>query len=417
MTRVCVCTSCEGIAEPRAPRHAAAVAGLGSDFEVVFIDSAPIGQPTSMPTVLEKYSNVVRHTHRFASRSQSPIRLAFDRIRGLCAHGWFRLTGTVTGSALSTKTIGFEKTLAEAGADVYIAHNIETLLPAGLAASRRGAMLMFDSMEFHGDMGDGQSPLERQMVHEVERKYLSKCRLVFTSSDQIADALVEEYGITRPLPLYNVPPREENLSKKPQNGLILYWRNAVIGLSQRGLDDALVAMTLLPSDVMLHLQGKLPGDNGIALRARINELGIQSRVFFHAPYSPESAVKEASCYHIGLCLERPGVRNHELTVSNKMFDYHMAGLAIISSDLPPLRAILHQSQGGLLFAPGSPTDLADKVHVLYADREKLAECSRNARQFALHSANREAEMRKFAWTFMKALGKEGCAHCETGSRK
>ncbi len=402
MTRVCICTSCEGIAEPRAPRHAAAVADLGLDFEVVFIDAAPFRQPTSPVTVLKKYSNVVYQTHRFASRTRSPIRLAVDRLRCFCARIWFKASGHLSASAFSTRAVGLKKALARAAADIYIAHNIDTLLPAAAAASRRGALLMFDSMEFHGDMGDGQSTLERQLVHDVERRYLPKCCLIFSSSDQIADALVGEYGIPRPLPLYNVPPREENLIWKPQRGLALYWRNAVVGLGQRGLGDALVALTKLPSDIFLHLQGRMPADGGSNLRSRIADLGIQSRVIFHKPYSPENAVREASQYHVGLCLERAGIRNHELTVSNKMFDYHMAGLAVISSDLPPLRRVLAKSNGGLLFSPGSADDLADKIAMLYNDRDALKAFAINARRFAMTEANRETEMKKFSAAIVEA---------------
>jgi glycosyltransferase involved in cell wall biosynthesis len=324
-------------------------------------------------------------------------------VRSLCARAWSKVTGQLLPSALSTRAIGLTKALVAEEADVYIAHNIDTLLPAGRAASRRGALLMFDSMEFHSDMGDGQSQWERQLVRELERKYLPKCCLIFSSSDQIADALVEEYGVARPLPLYNVPPKEEVLLEKPRSGLALYWRNAVIGLGQRGLDDALVALTKLPSDVSLHLQGRLPSDGGSGLRLRIAELEIQSRVVCHQPYSPENAVKEASRYHIGLCLERAGIRNHELTVSNKMFDYHMARLAVISSDLPPLRSILEQSKAGLLFVPGSPDDLAAKIALLYNDREALRSYAVNARHFAMNQANREIEMKKFSTALADAV--------------
>jgi hypothetical protein len=58
--------------------------------------------------------------------------------------------------------------------------------------------------------------------------------LVLASSDQVADALVHEYGIpSTARALHNVPPVEEQLPKKPQDGLALYWRNAVVGLGQR----------------------------------------------------------------------------------------------------------------------------------------------------------------------------------------
>jgi glycosyltransferase involved in cell wall biosynthesis len=258
---------------------------------------------------------------------------------------------------------------------------------------------MFDSMEFHSDMGDSQTPLERKMTRVLESKYLPTCSLVLASTHQVADALAKEYKINRPLPLYNVPKVQTCLPSKPNKKFSLYWRNSVIGLGQRGLDEALLALSKLPEDIELHLQGRLPIDGGEELRNRIAELNIKDRVIFHLPYSPEEAVDMAAIHTVGLCLERKGIRNHNLTVSNKMFDYMMAGLPVIASDLPSLRNIIERSNGGLLFEPGSSTDLAEKILYLYSNPSLLQKLTHNARNFALNEANWELEAQKFIATF------------------
>jgi glycosyltransferase involved in cell wall biosynthesis len=397
--RVCVCTSIEGAAEPRAPRHVAAIAALGQDFEVVFVDCAPEGIERRSVKALSGLPNLTWRTHRFSTRSTNPMKLALDRTRQRLAKVCFKFSGMPTPGALSARAFGLKTILDQVAADVYLAHNVETLLPAALAAQRRGALLMFDSMEFHSDMGDSQTAIERDIVRAIERRWLPECALILASSDQVADALVAEYGVARPMALYNVPPVENEIPSKPDRGLALYWRNTVVGLGQRGLDEALVALTKLPEDVSLHLQGRMPTDGGAAMKGRIAELGLEGRVIFHPPYMPEEAVKEAARHHVGLCLERRGVRNHELTVSNKIFDYHMAGLVVIASDLPGLRGVIDRSSGGLLFEPGSANDLAVKVLTLYKDRQMLKCFAVSAREFALREANRETEMKKFAAAF------------------
>src|SRR2546427_10788877 len=107
-------------------------------------------------------------------------------------------------------------------------------------------------MEFYSDMADSQSDLERSMVRSVEKQCLPSCALVLASSDEVADALVAEYGIARPLPLYNTPPVERALAPEKSGNLDLYWRNSVVGLGQRGLEDVLIALTRLPARVILH---------------------------------------------------------------------------------------------------------------------------------------------------------------------
>ncbi len=399
--RICVCTSVEADQEPRAPRHAHWLAQSSDCVSVVFVDSAPFGAERRPVKALEEIPNVDWRTHRYATRASSPVRLGWNRIRQKFLQAKFAVTGTLSAGAFSTRAFGLERLLFDVDADIYLAHNMETLLPAFHAARRRGTLLMFDSMEFHSDMGDGQLPLEKRMTSELEKAVLPKCALVLASSKQVADALTQEYGIPRPLPLDNVPPTESELPSKPASGLALYWRNSVVGLGQRGLDDALMALTQLPEDVSLHLQGRMPADGGTELKSRISELGLGSRVIFHEPYKPEDAVKEAARHHVGLCLERKGCRNHDLTVSNKIFDYHMAGLAVVASDLPGLRGVIDRSQGGLLFAPGCADEIAKCISRLHGDIDFRETLAHNAREFALREANREQEKEKFISIFEK----------------
>jgi FkbM family methyltransferase len=406
--RICVCTSLEASTEPRAPRHAAALAAHDRRVDVIFVDSAPTGKERRAVRPLEGHPNLEWITHRFAVANGEHVKLAAQRSVQALARIAFRIAGLAGSRALSTRGIGLRRILARVEADAYVAHGIEALAPAAEAATSSGALLLFDCMEFHSDMGDGQTAIERALTRAIERRWLPQCDLVLSSSDQVSDALVEVYGIRRPLPLYNVPPTESELPVSTHKELTLYWRNAVLGFGQRGLDDALVAMTQLPSSVSLHLQGRLPTDDGLALRARIEELGLTRRVVVHPPHAPEGAVTSAARFSIGLCLERRGVRNHDLTVSNKIFDYHMAGLATIASDLPGLRAVLERSGGGLLFDPGSPTDLAVKIRRLYDDPDLRAQLAGRAREFALLEANREKEMDRFVDAFWTILDRQQC---------
>lgn len=139
------------------------------------------------------------------------------------------------------------------------------------------------------------------------------------------------------------------------------------------------------------------------MRARIGELGVGERVVVHPPYAPEAAVQEAARHTVGLCLERRGVRNHDLTVSNKLFDYHMAGLSVVVSDLPGLRGVVERSGGGVWFEPGSVDELTAKLRLLYEDRALQARLAEQARAFALREGNREREMEKFGAAFQAAV--------------
>jgi glycogen synthase len=409
--RICVCTLAEGAAEPRAPRHAVALAYSGEGVELLFLDTAPFGASRRAVKALDAVPNLTWRTHYFPTRS-APLKLGAQKLRRRAAQVAFRFGSSPRAEGLSTRLLGFTGLLEEARADVYVTHGIETLLPVCQVAARLGALVIFDSMEFHSDVGDGQTGVEQALIRAIERHWLPECALVLASSDQLADALVQEYGISRPVALYNAPPIEAEVPHRSHDGLALYWRNAVLGLGQRGLDEALLALAQVPSDVSLHLQGGMPPDGGRSLRGRITQLGLRERVTILPRHEPDQAVKAASAYSVGLCLERRGVRNHDLTVSNKLFDYHMAGLAIIASDLPGLRSVVERSRGGLLFDPGSADDLAAKIRTLYSNRALLMEFAANARAFALREGNRETEMRKLveAFSLMWRQRRGGAVH-------
>lgn len=402
--RVCVCTSYSAGAEPRAPRHALAIAAIDPKIEVIFVECVPRGVAGEAYDPFTGAENIRRLTYRYAHRGAAKLQLVAEKLARIVYRFLFRLLGYLHPGALGARFVLFERFVERIDADVYVAHNVETLLPVSEIAQKRGGIAMFDSMEFHSDMGDSQNELDRRVVTQIERRCLPLCALVLASSEEMATALASTYRIPKPLALYNVPPVDANHHICNHPGLSLYWRNAVLGFGQRGLQDILSVLPKLPEDIVLHLQGRLPADGGKELRGKIETLGLGNRVFVHGPYAPPDAVRVASQYCVGLCLEHGGIRNHELTVSNKMFDYLMAGLVVVASDLPSLRGVIERSGGGVCFEAGNPNNLAARILELYNDRSLRLRLAANARAYAIATANREKEMERFQEAFRQVMG-------------
>ncbi len=400
--KICVVTSHEA-GEPRGLRHAVAAKRAFPDAEVIFKHyRAASASPAIAPPQLAQHQITTRPL-TFPTRRSDPLALARRKITSRLERVLFRCTGIIREGVFGERTQGLTRDLLQTPADCYLAHNIETLLPAARAAQHWDATLVFDCMEFYRDMGDGQLSEMSRAIERIEARYLPRCNLVVAASEELADAYVQAYGIKRPLVAYNVPPALAELPARQGGGLNLYWRNTVIGFGQRGLEDMLVAMTRLPPDVQLYLQGGLPGDGGKVLRAKIAQLGITNRTIILPPHRFGEAVPSAARYDVGLCLERIGPRNHELTVSNKMFDYHMAGLAVIASDLPGLAAVIRSSEGGVLYQPGNPDALAAAVEGLRANPARLWQLQHNARKFALAAGNLEYEIASISGALRKTL--------------
>lgn len=394
--KICVVTSYPAAREPRAPKHVVATLEAIPAAEVCFVDIAAVDEHLDDPQELDGHERLHRITLRVPTRKSAPIRWAYRKMVSFLATRIFALTKKVTPAVLGPRAVGLARSLRRIKADLYIAHNVDTLLPAAMAANANRARLIFDCMEFYADMGDSQSPIESAATAQIEAAILPRCDLVLATSESLAVALRDAYTLAKPLSLLNVPPVTRTLpAKEDYPGLRLYWRNSVIGFGQRGLDDALVALTLLPEKVVLTLQGRLPLDGGQALHSRIAELGLTHRVTISPPYSPGQAVAEAAMHDVGLCMERRGPANHEYTVSNKLFDYMMAGLAVIVPDLDGLARAVKYAEGGLIYQAGSPQSLAEQILTLYRDPTLLASFASASREYALSEGNVEHEMLKF----------------------
>lgn len=398
--KVCICTSCGIDQEPRAPRHAKLISSMELVDEVIFVECVPSGHTSNARESLVN-DKIKVISCEFPTRNSNLYILVFSKL----AIAFFRLVykhiGIIHPYAISFKTYLLLKKLSAIEANVYFGHNIETLLPIALAKQKSSCKVIFDSMELYSDMGDGQGPLEQSLVRNLERNLLKKCDLIIASSQQVSEALVSQYQINKPLAIYNKPPLQTLPPREKPKGLHLYWRNSTIALSQRGLGDILDALVFLPDDVFLHIQGKKSADYH-SLIDKIEQLKLKDRVIIHDPFLPHQAVICANDYHVGICPEQDTCANQRLTVSNKLFDYMSAGLAVIASDLPGISSIVSDANAGLIFKSGDSVDLAHKIKMLYVDRNLLLEFSNNSVAYAREVGNEEYEMDKLrnAFTYL-----------------
>jgi glycosyltransferase involved in cell wall biosynthesis len=108
------------------------------------------------------------------------------------------------------------------------------------------------------------------------------------------------------------------------------------------------------------------------------------------PVPPSRVLDALAEFEVGLVFDRPQSRNIELSMPNKVFEYLMAGLAVVAPRLESLGPLLDEERVGLTFEPGRPDSLIRTLERLAGDRELLAELRRRARTLALDRLNAEA---------------------------
>lgn len=286
--------------------------------------------------------------------------------------------------------------------NLFIAHNPQALPVACDAAESLGALVAFDSEDFHSGefSGSARQSLEARLVGFLEHRYLSKCRYVTTSSEEIAKALERRYGIKKPTPIHNVFPwRDRQLLDgqiKDRSGpeLSLYWFSQIIGLD-RGLQDVIKAIGILSKPVQIHLRGDISENTKNELLKLAKSASVRQQLHFHAPVPPEALLSRVAEHDIGLALEQPVNPNRQLTVTNKFFFYLLAGISIAATDTEGQRSIMQTCpEAGFLYPPGDYQALAKGLQELIDSPDLLKRRKKAALKAAEEKWNWEIEEKK-----------------------
>lgn len=283
-------------------------------------------------------------------------------------------------------------------AEFLIAHNPPALPVAAAAAKKFGVKFAFDSEDFHtGEFLEvDRSSSAFQLLSQVESVYLPQCSYVSVPSEQIAEALQARYKIERTAVLPNVFcwSERERLDGKVKDrrgdSLSLYWYSQIVGLD-RGLQDVIRGAGLLSWPVQIHIRGDASDEVKSVLLALAGECGVADQVHFHAPVRPEELLSRAAEHDVGLALEQPVNQNRNITVTNKLFFYMLAGISVAATATDGQTAVMENClAAGFLYTPGDYKSLASELQRLLYSPELLEERKRAALKAAGEKWNWES---------------------------
>ena len=262
-------------------------------------------------------------------------------------------------------------------ADVYQAHDVNTLLPTLLVGWWRQKPVVYDAHEYWYTKWSNKVIIN-SIIHWIERIGTPRCTHVFTVNHSIAERMAKHYSIAVPTVLMNVPAdvplQAPTLLTDNQPVELLYHGGY---LPQRGLESLIAAMALVKAQVHLTLRGY--GTIELALRAQVESLGLQTKVTF-APIVPmNQLVKTSTSCHIGIIPFELGSAFY-LSLPNKLFEYMAAGLSILTNNLPEIAAIVNKHQIGAIYDSDDPMILAQAIDALVSDRKQLEQYRQQAWQ-------------------------------------
>jgi glycosyltransferase involved in cell wall biosynthesis len=168
----------------------------------------------------------------------------------------------------------------------------------------------------------------------------------------------------------------------------------VIG-PHRGLERLIEASGRLAGGFEIHLRGTMQPGYRQKMDRLIGQAGLEGKIFFHEPILAEDLISEASRYHVGLALEMNSSPNRMICVTNKVFSYLMSGLALIATDTPGQKDILHAHPNvGILCRMDDAESLAAAMKYYLDDPNLILKARLAARSAAESSYNWEIESGK-----------------------
>jgi hypothetical protein len=220
------------------------------------------------------------------------------------------------------------------------------------------------------------------LIDRIEELVLPNAAFVTTGSEAMADAYLAKRG-RRPMPIDNVfplPGDAPSLEPSPGPGLRLYWFSQRIGPG-RGLEDAVRAAGMSDVPIELHLRGNETPGYVRSLRTLARGIAPQLVIMQHPPEPSDLMIElcRRGGYDVGLALEQTHVFNRTVCLTNKIFTYLAAGLAIAFTDTTGQRTLARDlGEAAFLYPAGDVAALAGGLARWARDKAALGAAKRAA---------------------------------------
>jgi glycosyltransferase involved in cell wall biosynthesis len=237
----------------------------------------------------------------------------------------------------------------------------------------------------------GIAPRTLEKIRATELFCLEQCDAIVTPS-HTTRRMLEALGV--PTDKITVVPNGAELiepAARPQDapGKYLLYFGAL--QTWQGVDTLLRAFARLADldDLYLVICGSLQSRDARRSERFAERLGVQSRIRWHWALSAVELAPWIANAELSIAPLRECARNvSQGCAPLKILESMAAGVAVVASDLPPVRELVRDGVEGRLVAPDRPAELARAIRVLMAYPHLRR---------AMGKRGRERVVREFSW--------------------
>ncbi|MHB9040669.1 MAG: glycosyltransferase [Melioribacteraceae bacterium] len=240
--------------------------------------------------------------------------------------------------------------LFKTNADLYFAEDLYTLPFVTAIAKLKRAKVYYNSRELYAFLGGLRNrPFLQSIVTRVEKFFITKVDLVLTTGEMDSEFIEKFYGIKNTLVIRNIPLLQTPTAKIdfrklyniPDDKLILLYQGVL--LEGRGVQMIMRTMVKLTNTVLVILGD---GEQKNNFQKLAQQLNISERVFYAGTIGQRELINYTAGGDVGLSLIENISVSYYHALPNKLFEYIMAGLPVLCSNLPQMKKIVEEYQVG-----------------------------------------------------------------------
>lgn len=250
--------------------------------------------------------------------------------------------------------------------DVIHAHDLNALPIAAiikLVNFFKRPKIVYDSHELAINDVPNETYFSSKRKYLLERLFIRFADEVITVSPMIAERYSELYRINLPSVVHNCPNyqqvKKQNIFREffdiPEDNIIFLYQGALC--SGRGIEDILNTFTSLDgNDKSLVFMG-YGGLEGLIKSYQAKH----DNIHFHPAVAQNVLLDYTSSADFGIALIEDTCESYRLCMPNKIFEYLMAGLPIIVSNLVEMKRLVNKYDVGVVAHSNNASDVVSAM--------------------------------------------------------
>jgi len=259
--------------------------------------------------------------------------------------------------------------------DLIIASDLYSMIPIAKTKKYHNAKIIYDSRELYTKLaGLKNKPIIQKIWNYYEKKYISQidCTLVTAEIDK--NYLLKLYKnlnikIIQNLPSNNfIKPQSIDLKTmlciNKKDNILIYQGKFHEG---RGIRFVIECMQKM-ENIVLVLIGDGPMKTQYIKTAKKSKL--EEKIFFIDAVPYKNLSQFSADAYIGVSMIQPISKSYENALPNKLFEYAVAGIPTICSNLTAMQEMINQYQTGIAISYNNHTDFINayqKIKSTYTD--------------------------------------------------